>query len=179
MKPIRLETTSVDGTKINLEALYQIAPSCFTEEKDEATGEIKRVVNFETLRQLLGGDAVDEGEEMYQFTWPGKRAARYEAAESIDDTLRPVPADSVDWDTTENLYIEGDNLRVLKLLQRGYMGKVKMIYIDPPYNTGKNLIYKNDFSICEKDFLLNSGIIDEYNNRLVTNAQTNGRFHSD
>ena len=179
MKPIRLETISVDGTKINLEALYQIAPSCFTEKKDEETGEIKRVVNFETLRQLLGGDAVDEDEEMYQFTWPGKRAARYEAAEPIDDTLRPVPADSVDWDTTENLYIEGDNLRVLKLLQRGYMGKVKMIYIDPPYNTGKNLIYKNDFSICEKDFLLNSGIIDEYNNRLVTNAQTNGRFHSD
>ena len=179
MKPIRLETTSVDGTKINLEALYQIAPSCFTEKKDEKTGEIKRVVNFETLRQLLGGDAVDGDEEMYQFTWPGKRAARYEAAEPIDDTLRPVPADSVDWDTTENLYIEGDNLRVLKLLQRGYMGKVKMIYIDPPYNTGKNLIYKNDFSICEKEFLLNSGIIDEYNNRLVTNAQTNGRFHSD
>ena len=179
MKPIRLETTSVDGTKINLEALYQIAPSCFTEEKDEETGEIKRVVNFETLRQLLGGDAVDGDEEMYQFTWPGKRAARYVATEPIDDTLRPVPADSVDWDTTENLYIEGDNLRVLKLLQRGYMGKVKMIYIDPPYNTGKNLIYKNDFSICEKEFLLNSGIIDEYNNRLVTNAQTNGRFHSD
>lgn len=179
MKPIRLETTSVDGTKINLEALYQIAPSCFTEEKDEKTGEIKRVVNFETLRQLLGGDAVDGDEEMYQFTWPGKRAARYVATEPIDDTLRPVPADSVDWDTTENLYIEGDNLRVLKLLQRGYMGKVKMIYIDPPYNTGKNLIYKNDFSICEKEFLLNSGIIDEYNNRLVTNAQTNGRFHSD
>lgn len=179
MKPIRLETTSVDGTKINLEALYQIAPSCFTEEKDEKTGEIKHVVNFETLRQLLGGDAVDGDEEMYQFTWPGKRAARYVATEPIDDTLRPVPADSVDWDTTENLYIEGDNLRVLKLLQRGYMGKVKMIYIDPPYNTGKNLIYKNDFSICEKEFLLNSGIIDEYNNRLVTNAQTNGRFHSD
>nr|WP_314499578.1 site-specific DNA-methyltransferase [uncultured Prevotella sp.] len=179
MKPIRLETTSVDGTKINLEALYQIAPSCFTEKKDEETGEIKRVVNFETLRQLFGGDAVDGDEEMYQFTWPGKRAARYVATEPIDDTLRPVPADSVDWDTTENLYIEGDNLRVLKLLQRGYMGKVKMIYIDPPYNTGKNLIYKNDFSICEKDFLLNSGIIDEYNNRLVTNAQTNGRFHSD
>ena len=179
MKPIRLETTSADGTKINLEALYQIAPSCFTEKKDEETGEIKRVVNFETLRQFLGGDAVDEDEEMYQFTWPGKRAARYVATEPIDDTLRPVPADSVDWDTTENLYIEGDNLRVLKLLQRGYMGKVKMIYIDPPYNTGKNLIYKNDFSICEKEFLLNSGIIDEYNNRLVTNAQTNGRFHSD
>ena len=179
MKPIRLETTSVDGTKINLEALYQIAPSCFTEEKDEETGEIKRVVNFETLRQLLGGDAVDEGEEMYQFTWPGKRAARYEAAEPIDDTLRPVPADSVDWDTTENLYIEGDNLRVLKLLQRGYMGKVKMIYIDPPYNTGNDFVYHDDFahSAEEEDFV--AGNIDEEGYRYRRNLDSNGRFHSD
>ena len=179
MKPIRLETTSVDGTKINLEALYQIAPSCFTEEKDEATGEIKRVVNFETLRQLLGGDAVDEDEEMYQFTWPGKRAARYEAAEPIDDTLRPVPADSVDWDTTENLYIEGDNLRVLKLLQRGYMGKVKMIYIDPPYNTGNDFVYHDDFAHSAEEEDLAAGNIDEDGNRYRRNLDSNGRFHSD
>lgn len=179
MKPIRLETTSVDGTKINLEALYQIAPSCFTEEKDEETGEIKRVVNFETLRQLLGGDAVDEDEEMYQFTWPGKRAARYEAAEPIDDTLRPVPADSVDWDTTENLYIEGDNLRVLKLLQRGYMGKVKMIYIDPPYNRGNDLVYHDDFAHSAKEEDLAAGNIDEEGNRYRRNLDSNGRFHSD
>lgn len=179
MKPIRLETTSVDGTKINLEALYQIAPSCFTEEKDEATGEIKRVVNFETLRQLLGGDAVDEDEEMYQFTWPGKRAARYEAAEPIDDTLRPVPADSVDWDTTENLYIEGDNLRVLKLLQRGYMGKVKMIYIDPPYNTGNDFVYHDDFAHSAEEEDLAAGNIDEEGNRYRRNLDSNGRFHSD
>lgn len=179
MKPIRLETTSVDGTKINLEALYQIAPSCFTEEKDEETGEIKRVVNFETLRQLLGGDAVDEDEEMYQFTWPGKRAARYEAAEPIDDTLRPVPADSVDWDTTENLYIEGDNLRVLKLLQRGYMGKVKMIYIDPPYNTGNDFVYHDDFAHSAEEEDLAAGNIDEEGNRYRRNLDSNGRFHSD
>ena len=179
MKPIRLETTSVDGTKINLEALYQIAPSCFTEKKDEKTGEIKRVVNFETLRQLLGGDAVDEDEEMYQFTWPGKRAARYEAAEPIDDTLRPVPADSVDWDTTENLYIEGDNLRVLKLLQRGYMGKVKMIYIDPPYNTGNDFVYHDDFAHSAEEEDLAAGNIDEEGNRYRRNLDSNGRFHSD
>lgn len=179
MKPIRLETTSVDGTKINLEALYQIAPSCFTEKKDEATGEIKRVVNFETLRQLLGGDAVDEDEEMYQFTWPGKRAARYEAAEPIDDTLRPVPADSVDWDTTENLYIEGDNLRVLKLLQRGYMGKVKMIYIDPPYNTGNDFVYHDDFAHSAEEEELAAGNIDEEGYRYRRNLDSNGRFHSD
>lgn len=179
MKPIRLETTSVDGTKINLEALYQIAPSCFTEEKDEKTGEIKRVVNFETLRQLLGGDAVDGDEEMYQFTWPGKRAARYEAAEPIDDTLRPVPADSVDWDTTENLYIEGDNLRVLKLLQRGYMGKVKMIYIDPPYNTGNDFVYHDDFAHSAEEEELAAGNIDEEGYRYRRNLDSNGRFHSD
>ena len=161
MKPIRLETTSVDGTKINLEALYQIAPSCFTEEKDEKTGEIKRVVNFETLRQLLGGDAVDE------------------AAEPIDDTLRPVPADSVDWDTTENLYIEGDNLRVLKLLQRGYMGKVKMIYIDPPYNTGNDFVYHDDFAHSAEEEDLAAGNIDEEGNRYRRNLDSNGRFHSD
>ena len=179
MKPIRLETTSVDGTKINLEALYQIAPSCFTEKKDEETGEIKRMVNFETLRQLLGGDAVDEDEEMYQFTWPGKRAARYEAAEPIDDTLRPVPADSVDWDTTENLYIEGDNLRVLKLLQRGYMGKVKMIYIDPPYNTGNDFVYHDDFAHSAEEEELAAGNIDEEGYRYRRNLDSNGRFHSD
>ena len=179
MKPIRLETTSVDGTKINLEALYQIAPSCFTEKKDEETGEIKRVVNFETLRQLLGGDAVDGDEEMYQFTWPGKRAARYEAAEPIDDTLRPVPADSVDWDTTENLYIEGDNLRVLKLLQRGYMGKVKMIYIDPPYNTGNDFVYHDDFEHSAEEEDLAAGNIDEEGYRYRRNLDSNGRFHSD
>lgn len=179
MTPNHLELKSADGTKLNLEALYQIAPSCFTEVKDEKTGELRHVVNFTTLRQLLGDDAVDDAPEMYQFTWPGKQEARREAARPITDTLRPCPEESVDWATTQNLYIEGDNLTVLKLLQKSYMGKIKMIYIDPPYNTGKNLIYRNDFSISEREFLINSGAIDELNNRLFTNTPSNGRFHSD
>ena len=140
---------------------------------------VKRVVNFDILRQLLGDDAVEDAPEAYEFNWVGKQAARAEVLRPINKTLRPVKEDSVDWDNTQNLYIEGDNLEVLKLLQKSYLGKVKMIYIDPPYNTGKNLIYKNDFSVSEKEFLLKSGVIDEYNNRLVTNTQANGRFHSD
>src|SRR5574344_1070603 len=179
MKPERLEYTSVDGSKLNLEALYQIAPSCFTEEKDEKTGTVKHVVNFKTLRQLLGDDAVEDGEEMYLFTWPGKQAARREAATPIADTLRPVPEDSMDWDTTENLYIEGDNLRVLKLLQRGYMGKVKMIYIDPPYNTGNDFVYHDDFAHTSEEEELAAGNVDEEGNRFRRNLNSNGRFHSD
>ena len=179
MKPERLERTSADGSKLNLEALYQIAPSCFTEVKDEKTGAIKHVVNFKTLRQLLGDDAVEDGEEMYQFTWPGKQAARCEAAAPITNTLLPVPEDSVDWDTTENLYIEGDNLRVLKLLQKGYMGKVKMIYIDPPYNTGNDFVYHDDFAHTTEEEELAAGNVDEEGNRFRRNLDSNGRFHSD
>ncbi|WP_019036378.1 site-specific DNA-methyltransferase [Prevotella amnii] len=179
MKPIRIERTSANGSKLNLEALYQIAPSCFTEEKDEKTGTVKHVVNFKTLRQILGDDAVEDSEEMYQFTWPGKQAARYEAATPIADTLRPVTEDSVDWDTTENLYIEGDNLRVLKLLQKSYMGKVKMIYIDPPYNTGNDFVYHDDFKTSLADEELAAGNIDEEGLRYRKNLDGNGRFHSD
>ena len=179
MKPERLERTSVDGSKLNLEALYQIAPSCFTEQKDVKTGAIKHVVNFKTLRQLLGNDAVEDGEEMYQFTWPGKQAARREAAAPITDTLRPMPENSVDWDTTQNLYIEGDNLRVLKLLQKGYMGKVKMIYIDPPYNTGNDFVYHDDFAHSLEEEELAVGNVDEEGNRYRKNLDSNGRFHSD
>lgn len=178
-RPNRMKLQSADGAQLNLDALYQIAPSCFTEATDPKTGKIKRMVNFDTLRQLLGDDAVEDAPEAYEFNWVGKQAARAEVLRPIRKTLRPVKEDSVDWDTTQNLYIEGDNLEVLKLLQKSYLGKVKMIYIDPPYNTGKNLIYKNDFSVSEKEFLLKSGVIDEYNNRLVTNTQANGRFHSD
>ena len=193
MKPIRIETTSANGSKLNLEALYQIAPSCFTEVLDgsdkQHEGEtitvekdgrhVRMAINFKTLRQLLGDAAVEDSEEMYQFTWPGKQAARYEAATSIADTLRPVPEDSVDWDTTENLYIEGDNLRVLKLLQRGYMGKVKMIYIDPPYNTGNDFVYHDDFKTSLADEELAAGNIDEEGLRYRKNLDGNGRFHSD
>lgn len=179
MKPNKLELSSVDGTKLNLEALYQIAPSCFTEVKDEKTGELRHVVNFTTLRQLLGDDAVEDAEEMYQFTWPGKQEARREAAGPTTKTLRPVVEDSVDWDHTQNLYIEGDNLEVLKLLQKSYMGKVKMIYIDPPYNTGNDFVYDDDFAASQDDYDLFAGNVDELGNRYRKNTETNGRFHSD
>lgn len=139
-----LDLNSADGTQLNLDALYQIAPSAFTEVRDDKTGEISRKVNFEVLRRLLGDYVTDGDGEMYQFTWVGKNAARAEAAKPTDKTLRPVVEDSVDWDNTKNIYIEGDNLEVLKLLQRSYVGKVKMIYIDPPYNTGNDFVYHDD-----------------------------------
>lgn len=179
MKPNKLELCSVNGTQLNLEALYQIAPSCFTEVKDEKTGELRHVVNFKTLRQLLGDNAVEDADEMYQFTWPGKQEARREAARPTTKTLRPVVEDSVDWDHTQNLYIEGDNLEVLKLLQKSYMGKVKMIYIDPPYNTGNDFVYDDDFAASQDDYDLFAGNIDELGNRYRKNTETNGRFHSD
>lgn len=179
MKPHKIEMSSVDGTQLNLKALYQIAPSCFTEVKDEKTGELRHVVNFKTLRQLLGDDAVDDADEMYQFTWPGKQEARREAARPTTKTLRPVVEDSVDWDHTQNLYIEGDNLEVLKLLQKSYMGKIKMIYIDPPYNTGNDFVYNDGFSRSQQNEDLASGNIDELGNRYRKNTDSNGRFHSD
>lgn len=179
MIPKKLERQSLDGSKLNLEALYAIAPSCFTEVQDPKTGEMKHVVNFDTLRTLLGDDAVDTHREMYQFTWPGKQAARLEAVQTTNETLRPVPQDSLDWDNTENLYIEGDNLRVLKLLQKSYLGKVKMIYIDPPYNTGKDFVYHDDFSRSATEENLAAGNIDEEGYRFRVNPDTNGRFHSD
>lgn len=179
MKPNKLELSSVDGTQLNLEALYQIAPSCFTEVKDDRTGELRHVVNFKTLRQLLGDNAVEDADEMYQFTWPGKQEARREAARPTTKTLRPVVEDSVDWDNTQNLYIEGDNLEVLKLLQKSYMGKVKMIYIDPPYNTGNDFVYNDDFAVSQDDYDLFAGNIDELGNRYRKNTEINGRFHSD
>ena len=179
MKPNKLELCSVNGTQLNLETLYQIAPSCFTEVKDDKTGELRHVVNFKTLRQLLGDNAVEDADEMYQFTWPGKQEARREAARPTTKTLRPVVEDSVDWDHTQNLYIEGDNLEVLKLLQKSYMGKVKMIYIDPPYNTGNDFVYDDDFAASQDDYDLFAGNIDELGNRYRKNTETNGRFHSD
>lgn len=179
MKPNKIEMSSVDGTRLNLEALYQIAPSCFTEVKDEKTGELRHVVNFKTLRQLLGDNAVEDADEMYQFTWPGKQEARREAARPTTKTLRPVVEDSVDWDNTHNLYIEGDNLEVLKLLQKSYMGKVKMIYIDPPYNTGNDFVYDDDFALSQDDYDLFSGNVDELGNRYRKNTDSNARFHSD
>ena len=179
MKPNKLDLSSVDGTQLNLEALYQIAPSCFTEVKDDKTGELRHVVDFKTLRQLLGDNAVEDADEMYQFTWPGKQEARREAARPITKTLRPVVEDSVDWDNTQNLYIEGDNLEVLKLLQKSYMGKVKMIYIDPPYNTGNDFVYDDDFTVSQHEHDLATGDVDELGYRYRKNTETNGKFHSD
>lgn len=175
-QPKRIDTKTLDGLKINLEALYQIAPSCFTESKGE-DGELHRVVDFNKLRLLLGDDAVEDAPEVYDFTWVGKRAALHEAAAPINKTLRPCPEESVDWDTTQNLYIEGDNLEVLKLLQNSYMGKVKMIYIDPPYNTGNDFVYHDDFTMSVDEY--DETNRDEEGNRFRRNTDSNGRFHSD
>ena len=173
-----LKQETVSGAQLNLDALYQICPQCFTESKDPKTGEVKHTVDFEKLRLLLG-DNVAEGDERYDFTWVGKRAALQEAAKPIRKTLRPCPEESVDWDNTKNLYIEGDNLEVLKLLQNSYMGKVKMIYIDPPYNTGNDFVYQDDFQQTKQDYDLFAGDVTEEGDRLVKNTESNGRFHSD
>lgn len=165
-----------DGAQLNLDALYQIAPSCFTEAMGE-DGELHRVVDFNKLRLLLGDQTVEDAPEVYDFTWVGKRAALREAAAPINKTLRPCPEESVDWEHTQNLYIEGDNLEVLKLLQNSYMGKVKMIYIDPPYNTGNDFVYHDDFAQSAEEY--DESNRDEEGNRYRKNTDSNGRFHSD
>ena len=177
MTPNKLNTEATPQFH-TLEALKQLIPACFIEVKNEQ-GELQQVVDWDTLKQLLGENIADENHERYQFTWAGKQGARLEANKATSQTLRPVPEDSVDWDTTENLYIEGDNLQVLKLLQQGYMGKVKMIYIDPPYNTGNDFVYDDDFARSQAEEDLDSGDIDEEGNRYRKNNRTNGRFHSD
>lgn len=139
----------------------------------------KRVVNFDVLRQLLGDNAVEDAPEAYEFNWVGKQAARAEVLKPTKKTLRPVKEDSVDWDNTQNLYIEGDNLEVLKLLQKSYLGKVKMIYIDPPYNTGNDFVYHDDFAMSADEYAEASGSVDELGNKYIKNMDSNGRFHSD
>ena len=176
MDKLKMETP--DLTQSNIEKLAALFPACVTEARGE-DGRLKKAVNFELLRQLLS-DVVLEGDEAYEFTWVGKKAAIVEANRPIRKTLRPCPAESVDWDTTENLYIEGDNLEVLKLLQESYLGKVKMIYIDPPYNTGNDFIYQDAFAMSRDDFSEGIGQIDEETgDRLFRNTDSNGRFHSD
>ena len=178
-RPNRMKLQSADGAQLNLDALYQIAPSCFTEVADPDTGGVKRVVNFDVLRQLLGDNAVEDAPEAYEFNWVGKQAARAEVLQPTKKTLRPVKEDSVDWDNTQNLYIEGDNLEVLKLLQKSYLGKVKMIYIDPPYNTGNDFVYHDDFAMSADEYAEASGAVDELGNKYIKNMDSNGRFHSD
>ena len=174
-----LDLNSASGTQLNLEALYQLAPSVFTEARDSKTGETARKIDFDALRALLGDEVMEEGGESYQFTWVGKRAAKAEAARSTDKTLRPMVEESVDWDHTQNLYIEGDNLEVLKLLQRSYLGMVKMIYIDPPYNTGNDFVYNDDFARTAAEEDLEAGNVDELGLRYRKNTDSNGKFHSD
>ena len=175
MNHMKFETP--DMVAGNIDKIAELFPAAITEMRGE-DGEIKRGVNFEVLKQLLSRDVVD-GDECYEFTWVGKKAAMAEAARPITKTLRPVKEDSRDWDTTENLYIEGDNLEVLKLLQESYLGKVKMIYIDPPYNTGNDFIYADDFMRSQNEEDKQMGLYDEDENRLFKNTDTNGRFHSD
>ena len=174
MDKMKFETP--DMTAENVEKIAELFPNCVTEMKGE-DGKIKRGINFEMLKQMLSPDAVD-GDECYEFTWVGKKASIVEANKSIRKTLRPCLEESKDWDTTENLYIEGDNLEVLKLLQESYLGKVKMIYIDPPYNTGNDFIYADDFMRSQKEEDEQMGMYDEENNRLFKNTDSNGRFHS-
>ena len=181
MDKLRME--SPDMTAQNIDRIAALFPNCITEMLDEehSTPEkkvYKRAVNFELLKQMLSPDVVD-GDEAYEFTWVGKKAAIVEANKPIRKTLRPCVAESKDWDTTENLYIEGDNLEVLKLLQESYLGKVKMIYIDPPYNTGNDFIYADDFMRSQEEENAQMGMYDEDENRLFKNTDTNGRFHSD
>ena len=181
MDKLRME--SPDMTAQNIDRIAALFPNCITEMPDEehSTPEkkvYKRAVNFELLKQMLSPDVVD-GDEAYEFTWVGKKAAIVEANKPIRKTLRPCMAESKDWDTTENLYIEGDNLEVLKLLQESYLGKVKMIYIDPPYNTGNDFIYADDFMRSQEEENEQMGMYDEDENRLFKNTDTNGRFHSD
>ena len=173
-----IEKQTPNGAQLNLDALYQIAPSCFTEAKGE-DGEVHRVVDFNKLRLLLGDQTVEDAPEVYDFTWVGKRAALQEAAAPINKTLRPCPEESVNWENTQNLYIEGDNLEVLKLLQNSYMGKVKMIYIDPPYNTGNDFVYHDDFHRTQREEDEAEGVINEDGERMVKNTSSNGKFHSD
>ena len=170
--------TSASHSDFTLEALRQIAPSAFTEVRG-TDGELTHKVDFDVLRELLGDAILDANEECFGFHWVGKQAAKRAAAEPTRQTLRPIVEDSVDWDTTENLYIEGDNLEVLKLLQRAYLGKVKMIYIDPPYNTGNDFVYQDDFAMSGEEMDEAMGNLDEEGNRLRRNLDTNPRYHSD
>ena len=179
----KMKFESPDMTAQNIDRIAALFPNCITEMLDEEHSMpekkvYKRAVNFELLKQMLSPDVVD-GDEAYEFTWVGKKAAIVEANKPIRKTLRPCVAESKDWDTTENLYIEGDNLEVLKLLQESYLGKVKMIYIDPPYNTGNDFIYADDFMRSQEEENEQMGMYDEDENRLFKNTDTNGRFHSD
>ena len=174
----KLKMHSVNKVDENVAKIGELFPNCVTERKNE-NGEVEYAVDFDMLRQELSSVVVEGNEERYQFTWPDKKKAVLAANAPISATLRPCREESVDFDTTQNLYIEGDNLDVLKLLQETYLGKIKMIYIDPPYNTGNDFVYNDDFSENAEEYLANSGQYDGEGNRLVQNTESNGRFHTD
>lgn len=173
-----LKMHSLDKIDENVSKIAQLFPNCVTEAKAD-DGTITHKIDFDMLKQELSNTLVEGREERYQFTWPDKKQAILTANAPINKTLRPCREESVDFDNTENLYIEGDNLEVLKLLQETYLGKIKMIYIDPPYNTGNDFVYEDDFSQKAEDYIANSGQTDEEGNRLVANTESNGRFHTD
>ena len=178
----KLRFESLNLTAVNIDKIAELFPAAITEALDEekSTPEkkvYKKIINFELLRSILGDEVA--GDEAYEFTWVGKREAIREAGRPIRKTLRPCVEESKNWDTTENLYIEGDNLDVLKLLQESYLGKVKMIYIDPPYNTGNDFVYKDNFAQSRNEYEEDTGVYDEAENRLFRNTESNGRFHSD
>lgn len=173
-----LNMQSMDKVAANVAKLRELFPNCVTERINNE-GKLEHAIDFDMLKQELSDHVVDGLQERYQFTWPDKRKAILAANAPINKTLRPCREESVDFDNTENLYIEGDNLEVLKLLQETYLGKVKMIYIDPPYNTGNDFVYRDDFKQSADEYVGNSGQLDDEGNRMVTNTESNGRFHTD
>ncbi len=174
----KLKMQTANKADDNFKKLAEIFPNAVTETIDE-NGEVVRAIDKDVLMQEINTKVVDGKEERYQFTWPDKKKSVLLANAPISKTLRPCREESVDFDTTENLYIEGDNLEVLKLLQETYLGKIKMIYIDPPYNTGNDFVYEDDFAQSTDEYLANSGQFDEDGNRMVQNTESNGRFHTD
>lgn len=175
----KLRMQSCNGVEDNIMKIAQLFPDCVTETMDERSGQPKHLIDFEILKQNLSDSVMSERAERYQFTWPDKSKAILLANSPINATLRPCREDCVDFDNTQNLYIEGDNLDVLKCLKETYLHKVKMIYIDPPYNTGNDFVYEDDFAQSSEEYLANSGQFDEQGNRMFTNAESNGRFHTD
>ena len=173
-----LNMQSMDKVAANVAKIRELFPNCVTE-RINSEGKPEHAIDFDMLKQELSDHVVDDLQERYQFTWPNKRKAILAANAPINKTLRPCREESVDFDNTENLYIEGDNLDVLKLLQETYLGKVKMIYIDPPYNTGNDFVYEDDFKQNSEEYIVNSGQLDDEGNRLVVNTESNGRFHTD
>lgn len=173
-----LNMQSMDKVAANIEKIKELFPNCLTE-RINAEGKLEHAIDFDLLKQELSDHVVDGLQERYQFTWPDKRKSILAANAPINKTLRPCREESVDFDNTENLYIEGDNLEVLKLLQETYLGQVKMIYIDPPYNTGNDFVYRDDFKQNADEYVENSGQLDDEGNRMVTNTESNGRFHTD